>query len=436
VDGPSIRREGLGSLISASAKERVSGFLRTSVATSTAEQYRPDWELWLAFHLSNGSNDPYLKTIEGDDTARAVVWALFVLDLYSIGRRAQQVTGVLSGVRHYLLAGLVSVQFLTHAVVQSARKACRRTPTEQRAFLEVQKMDSFLPVTIDMLDNLRAFLWIDDDWGFDAILRKAVWIACCLSFDRGPRISNLTLPSSSKAMDHNIRSQSVSFVVSGGHLLRTITAGPALVGIAVDAVRSVTLSFPTSKTTGSQKPTKSGSAVITRSCRQSGQLLEDLVAFVQRSGAGGEQPLLSFYRTSPVTNHCALKVLTRKEVNVEIKAGAVRCGLPPHFFSATSLRKGNATTTSLAGFTAEERNSAGGWAPGSRVPDVHYDQSKRISGALDAGAREGGRTLDVEQVRLMIPHSETGVPFGRPRRDGGKGSRLQQAELTHFPGPR
>jgi hypothetical protein len=69
-------RQGLGSLTSKAAKDRVSGFLTASVATSTAESYRPDWELWLEFHQANGSSDPFLRTIERDDTARAVVWAL------------------------------------------------------------------------------------------------------------------------------------------------------------------------------------------------------------------------------------------------------------------------------------------------------------------------------------------------------------------------
>jgi hypothetical protein len=425
-------RQGLGSLTSKAAKDRVSGFLTASVATSTAESYRPDWELWLEFHQANGSSDPFLRTIERDDTARAVVWALFTLELYSEGRRAQQVTGVLSGVRHYLLSGLASIEFLTHAVVHSARRACRRTPLEQRALVEQQRTEVFLPVTTDMLDNLRGHLRVAGDWGGVGLLRKAVWIACGLSFDRGPRIGNLTLPSSAKAMDHNIRSHSVMFVVTKEGMTRNVRAGPDMVGIAGGAVLSVSLEFPTSKTTGSLKPTKSGSAVILRSCPQSGQLLEDLAEFVQHSGSSGEQPLLSFYRTSHKTNQRTHKTLTRREVNLEIKAGAVRCGLPPHFFSATSLRKGNATTTSLAGLSTEERNSAGGWAPGSTVPDIHYDQSKRISGALDAGAREGRKPLGVEQLQQMVPGPGNGEPFGRRRRGWGKGSGLQQAENSQF----
>ena len=266
---------------------------------------------------------------------------------------------------------------------------------------------------------------------YDAIPRKAIWLACCISFDRGPRISNLTLPNSKMAVDHNIRCMNAKFLVrytrSTESDVKTISAGGEMVNIAIGQVVSLTLDFVTSKTTGSGRSHQIVPALITRTTARSTQLLEDFVNFVQHSGASGDDPLLSFYRTSPKTHKRMRKILRRKEINDEIKACAVRCGLPAHYFSSVSLRKANATVSSLAGASASERNVTGGWAPESRVPDVHYDHSKRIAGALDAATHHGANavaTLNIERIRQMLPSATASeVPSRRLRRHWGNGPR-------------
>jgi hypothetical protein len=337
VDGTN---QHLGTLLSATSKSKATAFLKTSVCASTAAQYAPDWKLWIQFHESNCSVDYFLRSIEDDDTARAIVWTLFVFYLYDhLGKRAEQVTGVLSGVRYHLLANLASVRFLGHEVVNNARRACRRNPEEQRSYVERRRNEAFLPATIDMLDNLRIYLWRDDDWSYDEILRKAIWLACCISFDRGPRISNLSLPSSKLASDHNIRCNQATFTVISDNGPKAILAGDQMIDVRAEYVTSLSLDFVTSKTTGSGRTHQILPALISRCSERSAQLLDAFVAFVQHSGANGNEPLLSFYRTSLITHRRAHKTLRRNDVNAEIKKCAVRCGLPPKYFSSISLRK-------------------------------------------------------------------------------------------------
>jgi hypothetical protein len=313
------------------------------------------------------------------------------------------------------------VRFLGHEVVNNARRACRRNPEEQRSYVERRRNEAFLPATIDMLDNLRIYLWRDDDWSYDEILRKAIWLACCISFDRGPRISNLSLPSSKLASDHNIRCNQATFTVISDNGPKAILAGDQMIDVRAEYVTSLSLDFVTSKTTGSGRTHQILPALISRCSERSAQLLDDFVAFVQHSGANGNEPLLSFYRTSLITHRRAHKTLRRNDVNAEIKKCAVRCGLPPKYFSSISLRKGNATATSLGGLSTTERNVAGGWAPTSRVPDIHYDTSKRITGALDVASRNVSNLLNLDQLRGMVPAPTHEGPSGHLRRHWGKG---------------
>jgi hypothetical protein len=271
-----------------------------------------------------------------------------------------------------------------------------------------------------MLEDLRSGLWKEGDWSFDEVERKAIWLASCLSFDRGLRISNLTRPCSKKAMDHNIQARDATFTVSEGEERRIVQVGPELGGVAPEAVQALTLQCISSKTIGGGAPAPMVSLVFTRSSPGSVRLLLDCLEFAQHAGVSGSDPLLSYRRISRKTNRMSHKVLTRRIVNEAIKACAVRCGLPANFFSATSLRKGNPTTTSLAGFSRNERNQAGGWAPNSTVPDRHYDHSARIQGALDAAAGAGAERLGVGQLRLMVPWETGRGPLGRQQHRVGE----------------
>jgi hypothetical protein len=420
--------------MSGEAKLQATRFLAAGVASSTAAHYLPDWARWVEFHRVNGSEDLYLHSIRGQDMARAQVWTLFAYHLFLEGRREGQVTSVLAGVRHHLIAHLESVAFLDQPVVGQARRACRRSVNERRAIAAHQAEAVFLPVSVDMLKDLRAALWKEGDWSFDEVERKAIWLASCLSFDRGLRISNLTRPCSKSAMDHNIQARDASFTVGEGEEYRIVHIGPELEGVAPEAVKALTVQCMSSKTTGGGTPASMLSLVFTRSSPGSEQLLLDCLEFAKHAGVCGSDPLLSYRRVSLKTNRRSHKVLTRSIVNEAIKACAVRCGLPADYFSATSLRKGNPTTTTLAGFSREDRNRAGGWALNSTVPDRHYDHSDRIRGALDAAAGAGAERMGVEQLRLMLPQRTGREPLGRHRHRVGE-RRSVESDGVAIPSP-
>lgn len=180
-----------------------------------------------------------------------------------------------------------------------------------------------------------------------------------------------------------------------------VPAGPALCSIIDSRISSVRIATVTSKTTGSGRSQRTVDALITRDCEASSQFINDLAEFVRRSEVSGDDPLFSFYRTSEKTGLKSKKVLTRGEVANELKKCADRLGLPRERFATRSLRKGMSTQMSLGNLSREERNRAGGWAPGSSIPDVHYDRSSQLRGALEAAAAPGAATLSTDQLRAL-----------------------------------
>ena len=102
--------------------------------------------------------------------------------MYSGGSRAEQVHSGLSGVRYYLLTGLSGITFLSDESIALVRKAVRRSPEEQRVYLEEKRLRAQLLASVDMLGNMRDFLWKEDMWGFDDLLDKVIWLSSELSF--------------------------------------------------------------------------------------------------------------------------------------------------------------------------------------------------------------------------------------------------------------
>jgi hypothetical protein len=384
-------------------------FASKGIEESSLSNYAPDWKHWSEFHHDIGSNDLYLESILGDDVNRAYVWTLFMTYLYSKGRRAEQIMGILSSVRYLLLTRFSSISFLNNEIVVNSRKACRRSPEEQREYIEACRLREKLPLNIEMILDMRRHLWETTDWNFDGIMSRCVWVASALSFDRGTRSSNVTLPDGTHALDHNLRCRQVIFIFKVGSTITRVEAGPRM----NDAERSdnsliinVNITIITSKSSGSCRSNKVAEIVLTRDHSTAvSQLIDDLADFSRHSGSQGDQPFFSFYRTSPVTDKRLHKVLTRKDLVTEVQNCAERFNLPRAKFATKSFRKGNATQSGLSNIPKEERNRIGGWAPRSRVPDQHYDSSAQYRGALDLAEVPGSTVLTTEQLRARASHT-------------------------------
>ena len=66
--------DSLGHLLDCDHRIQATDFLKNGVCSSTSAGYAGDWKHWEKFDANNGSTDIYLRSIEGNDSAKATVW--------------------------------------------------------------------------------------------------------------------------------------------------------------------------------------------------------------------------------------------------------------------------------------------------------------------------------------------------------------------------
>jgi hypothetical protein len=221
---------------------------------------------------------------------------------------------------------------------------------------------------------------------------KARWLAIALGFDSGIRIGQLVLTEKEQE-DHTLRAEAVTVEFEDGvslgigeELRRRLIRG--------GRVESMDLDFSSNKT-GRAGPLVVDIKTVGRRSTIESQVLDDLCAWIRMSGVKeGDQFLTRYYEARR-------KVLTRKEVNEEIKGCALRWGLEGSLFSSKSLRKGFSSHCDKIGVDKEDRNRRGSWAPGSRVPETHYVSKIGDMGGL---ARIGNGTagIQVGEIRRLV----------------------------------
>jgi hypothetical protein len=80
--------------------------------------------------------------------------------------------------------------FLGFPLAVAGRKACKRTVDEKRVRGEELEATSILPLGIEAVQGMRKELWEGVGWGTaKEITKRGAWIAMCLGFDSGDRVS-------------------------------------------------------------------------------------------------------------------------------------------------------------------------------------------------------------------------------------------------------
>jgi hypothetical protein len=235
-------------------------FLRQSVRGSSAGVYGNGWKKWLSYLLTlEGRSHPgeRMERVAGADE-RAERLVLFYQYLYkALGQRDEQVATISSALRFEFETRGVNAEFFGLPLAVAGRKACKRMVDEKRVRGEELEATSILPLGIEAAQGMRKELWEGIGWGTaKELTKRGAWIAMCLGFDSGDRVSNLTKPDKKGASDHCLKAGDVVFEVEdvrtggviflrGGEELRGYLAGSA--GYRVVAVD---ITYHTSKTVG------------------------------------------------------------------------------------------------------------------------------------------------------------------------------------------
>lgn len=422
---------GRAGLFSATEEAEMSRFLAGSVAELTHDQYERFWRIWVEFLRDwRGTTDVALKEVEAPlDKAKVVL--LFVVYLYTVcDRREEEVTGVLSAVRHFLVAEYKQdAGFLSLEIMRKARLACRRSTDEVRDHQDAKEANTILPLCREVVLALREKLWTDTAWNYDGVLKKALWIGIGIGTDQGCRPSNLTQKDGKKAKDHTLRNSRVVFTRCDGTV---VEAGPAMAGVRVDDVVSVTVKLST------HKAGVDGSSGVRVGGGAGPHFVKDLaewaVYWASRGLGRGDDHFCRVYRESRgKTPAVVAKTITTKELRTAIKEGCVDFGLPAEFFGPKSMRKAMATDAEIqgGGGGAAEMNTRGRWSSKSNTGSEFYSHARAVRGpGGEAGAGEG---LALAEARALA--SAAGAAKAKvAARGGGRGAKKRE-KAVGGPGP-
>jgi hypothetical protein len=386
-----------GGAMSHSSRKELSAFISTSVLPQTASVYNRKWEAWVEFvRGETGGGDPFLTGMREDDKAALV--GLMMMREHQGEKRGKGATAFTAAVRHHFARATCSTTFLDSAIIATARASCLMKPAELRAKKDSGPSESVkLPICEEILADMRTRLWVEGDWSDAAKRDKATYIACMYGFEFAGRVGEYT-HSEKNQIDHCARVDDFTFTVKTAEGNRNVRASD-LVALKLEdsaqgrlVILECWVRTVTSKGKVVVKP-----KVLCRRSPEEAAFLDDVSAWICRSGTIGTDEAFSFRRTDGT-----LSVLSGRTVRDELKKTCEANGLPASYFSSHSLRKGGITHMRAQGSTEEDRRDRGNYSAGSQVMNNTYDYATGL-GPLASNSLEGGHRLSKADLRRLLP---------------------------------
>jgi hypothetical protein len=315
------------------------------------------------------------------------------------------------------MASGVDLIWWNDGVLRKARAATLRNPDELRVKAQVSQEKRILPTCLEVVWKIRDRFWSTSDWSTEGLDRRGIWIAIGLTFDSGMRIGNFTLRDGRLAEDHCVRAGQFVFLVSyqgeelrvsGGNLAQWLREH----GQSTTCVKLCDVNVSSTKVSRKSAASRAPSfKKIARRTEAESTFLDDLVAWVRGSKVLEDDEITARYSSFSIAGEVTRRVVRRKEVANAIKEAHALEGLPPGLFSCKSLRAGFSSHADSAGVATEDRNSRGGWASGSKVPEKSYTVRLENAGALAfVLPTRGTTTHGIESIRrMMAPNTRASV---------------------------
>jgi hypothetical protein len=375
----------------------------------------------------------------GDVDEKALCLVKFASFLYKPPRcwRGAQVTSLFTHLRHHFFEVVAVVSFFDGDIMGKARKAVARNAEEARAHMEEVAKSCLLPLCLTMIDWARREQWAQRGWATakDKDARVA-YLALATCLDTGKRPSNVTGPTKKKGKitcDHGALARHLEVLTPGvgGRPPELLHGGPGLQQWLADlpdpaegesryaSVDSIKIRFVSDKTTTDGAVGREAVYFGRRLPRES-QYIDDMLDWMRLSVHLTANDYL-FTRFQPAAKAGSLprrRLMRRQDIATLAKSCAVAHNLDPKRFSASSARKGYATTAAAHGVADSEAFSRGGWASGSKTVDNHY---RRVVGGRGAFALSGDKfgLVEVSSFALVAQAQISGaVSDGDPRDDG------------------
>jgi hypothetical protein len=321
---------------------------------------------------------------------------------YQNGLRGKGATEAGAAVRKYFMIKLLDTEWMDDPQVSNARKACRRSPEENREFIRAGAGRDKKPIWYDLLGQIREEYWEDKVYGVLTADRMMTYICAMFSYDMALRKGEANA-SGEKEEDHTIRNEDVTFTLRepisiGGEVTYMIRGGSEEFRSKVtpDNVESCHVGAVTHKV----GLIRAGKVIGRRTIEEEG-FLEDLVQWVLMSGAGPRDPLFSRYLQFPGKLR-SLKKCTGKMITKAIKEMVLRAGMDPGQFAFHSVRKAAITQLKAHGIVREEANARGNYSRDSVMVNTVYNSNEGGRGPLASSSSGLGRRIEEEDIRRVL----------------------------------
>jgi hypothetical protein len=115
-----------------------------------------------------------------------------MLSKYKQNRRRKAATAFTASIRLEFAKMRLSTSFLDSAVVATSRTSCKMTPAELREKRNSEPAHTVkLPISEDILADMRARLWDNLSWG-DEDKKRMKYLGCMWGFELGARVGEYT----------------------------------------------------------------------------------------------------------------------------------------------------------------------------------------------------------------------------------------------------
>ena len=378
-------------------------FASHSVIGDTMRKYKTQWEEWSKFIVNMRMPDPYLREASTDQKLK--LYMNYVRLKYLAGERDRKATDS-SGIKKFLTMDLQNTDWLDSTIASAVRRACRRTPEENREMIRGRVGQDKKPIWWELLQTVRDDLWSPGDWSYLHIDNKMISMNIWFSYDLGTRGGETN--QGTREAKHTILNQDITFwlftpINVGGESRQAIRAGTDLMRnlVTVSNVQSIEVKAVTHKT-GLIRAHK----IVGRRSQEEVTLLEDLVTWCLRSGAGANDPVFSRVAWFPNKKAPSLKMCKPSMISSVIKSYAALAGLDPTEFGTHSLRHGMVTQMHAFGMSREETNARGNYARDSTLTQTTYNGDDTGRGPLAASAAGLGRRVGVKDIerQMSVPY--------------------------------
>jgi hypothetical protein len=366
--------------------------------------YRREWKTWTEFvqrKCRGGDPDPYLEKQE--DRVKVLMVCHLLAERKEAGKREKAATSITAAIRKHFATALLNTEWLNSEAIAVARKACRRTPHENREYMRAGQGRARLPVWLSLLGRLREKLWEGRGFGWEDIDSKMTYVTAMYGFDVAARAGEATSNGGDNP-GHTILCGDIIMhleeaVTDDGVSVNRIRGGSTLMveKVEIRNVRMLEVCALTHKV-GTINTTK----MIRRNGEEAEEFLEDLTEFMLRSGAVTGDPLFSRRAVQP-GGKLSHKVCRSKMVTDAIKEEVKSQGLSPDLFSFHSLRKGAVTQMKALGVSRDEILARGNYAPLSGMIDSVYNYNSTGTGPLGSLGNHSGRQINREDVCNNMP---------------------------------